>query len=155
MQITYGGVDTAVFAEGERVQRNARRYSVGMADTCARDVEVGEVACLSRPALKAKMAGHEVPTERVAAAALDPTALPHHLRYGDMTAIPLVQRLKRLPAWMGSKAISRDKSRMEGRKCGMVVLIEHGGGRGGGGGGGTGEKHVVVIKPGWGGAGGR
>lgn len=76
-------------------------------------------------------------TERVAAA-VEPTPTPDHLRYGGMTATPLVRQLF---ANIGGKAIRSDKAWKEGGKGSMVADRGRGGGgggsgRGGGGGGG-------------------
>lgn len=68
-------------------------------------------------------------TERVAAA-LEPTPTPDHLRYGGMTATPLVRQLV---ASIGGKAIRSDKARKEGKNGG--ILVDRG--RGGGGGNGA------------------
>ena len=84
-------------------------------------------------------------TERVAAA-LEPTPTPDHLRYGGMTATPLVRQLF---ANIGGKAISSDKARKDGRKTGLVADRECGGSGGSGGSGsdrGEGEKRAGGAK---------
>lgn len=72
-------------------------------------------------------------TERVAAA-VESTPTPDHLRYGGMTATPLVRQLF---ANIGGKAIRSDKAWKEGGKA-RTVADRGRGGDGGGSGSGSG-----------------
>lgn len=76
-----------------------------------------------------------VRAERASAAA-ELTATPDHLRYGGMTATPLVRQLF---AGIGGKAIRSDKARKEGRKGSIVADRRRGGGGSGGGPSGSGR----------------
>ena len=82
--------------------------------------------------------------ERVAAA-LEPTPTPDHLRYGGMTATPLIRQLF---GNIGGKAASRNKAGNEGRngKSGTVVGCGRGGDGGSGKGGSEGENRASGAK---------